>query len=245
MNGTLGDLWLVASSEEKARHRRHAVNHAFVHAHVDHVRAVLDLLARDADGFFVLCLFDQLGKTWAEPATFVRSPIIMYTPFCCVKGCVARESQGRQSASATGAGIDTIFRVSSLSDDLTRRATIERLGDRANVLGRVAAATARDVDQAGIRKFAEKTAPYRAARDRSRSRQRIGQAPRSGSKKSPRPPFADSSLKNGYIKSGPSEQLSPIDSGFTCATAFHNASTVCAEIIVSPPQPDGRRNHDR
>ena len=39
------------------------------------------------------------------------------------------------------------------------------------------------------------------------------------------------------MRSGPREQLRPIESGFTCFTAFHSASTVCAEIIVSPPRP--------
>ena len=49
--------------------------------------------------------------------------------------------------------------------------------------------------------------------------------------------LAASSSRNGYIRSGPSEQLSPTLSGCTCSTAFQNASTVCAEIIVSPPRP--------
>ncbi len=49
--------------------------------------------------------------------------------------------------------------------------------------------------------------------------------------------FSESSARNGYIRSGPSEQLRPTDSGLTCRTAFQNASTVCAEIIVSPPRP--------
>ena len=40
-----------------------------------------------------------------------------------------------------------------------------------------------------------------------------------------------------YIRSGPSEQLSPTDSGFTCFTAFQNASVVWAEMMVSPPRP--------
>ena len=40
------------------------------------------------------------------------------------------------------------------------------------------------------------------------------------------------------MRSGPSEQLSPMaESGFTCFTAVHIASTVWAEIIVSPPRP--------
>src|ERR1700689_943727 len=49
--------------------------------------------------------------------------------------------------------------------------------------------------------------------------------------------FSESSSRNGYIRSGPSEQLSPTESGFTCCTAFQKASVVCAEISVSPPRP--------
>ena len=39
------------------------------------------------------------------------------------------------------------------------------------------------------------------------------------------------------MRSGPSEQLSPIETGRMCSTAFHSACTVWAEIIVSPPLP--------
>ena len=39
------------------------------------------------------------------------------------------------------------------------------------------------------------------------------------------------------MRSGPSEQLRPTEIGLMCSTAFQNASTVCAEIIVSPPRP--------
>ena len=49
--------------------------------------------------------------------------------------------------------------------------------------------------------------------------------------------FSESSARNGLIRSGPSEQFKPTESGFTCFTAFQYASMVCAEIIVSPPRP--------
>ena len=49
--------------------------------------------------------------------------------------------------------------------------------------------------------------------------------------------LSDSSERNGYIRSGPSEQFSPTESGLTCSTAFQKAGAVCAEIIVSPPRP--------
>ena len=49
--------------------------------------------------------------------------------------------------------------------------------------------------------------------------------------------FSESSSRKGYIRSGPSEQLRPTESGFTCCTAFQKASVVWAEIMVSPPRP--------
>ena len=39
------------------------------------------------------------------------------------------------------------------------------------------------------------------------------------------------------MRSGPSEQLRPTESGLMCSTAFQKASMVCAEIMVSPPRP--------
>ena len=45
-----------------ARHRCHAVDHALVHANVDHVRAVLHLLPCDCYSFFVFSFLDQLRK---------------------------------------------------------------------------------------------------------------------------------------------------------------------------------------
>ncbi len=39
------------------------------------------------------------------------------------------------------------------------------------------------------------------------------------------------------MRSGPSEQFRPTESGLTCSTAFQKASVVWAEIKVSPPRP--------
>src|ERR1700721_2298324 len=55
--------------------------------------------------------------------------------------------------------------------------------------------------------------------------------------------FSESSSRNGYIRSGPSEQLSPTERGFTWATAFQNASVVCGEISASPPPPPAGEGH--
>ena len=60
--GNLRDFWLAGQQLQIARHRGDAVDHAFVHADVDDVRAVLHLLTRYADGLFVLALFDKLGE---------------------------------------------------------------------------------------------------------------------------------------------------------------------------------------
>ena len=60
--GHLGDLGLAAEQLQVAGHGGDAVDHALVHADVDDVGAVLDLLARDADRFFVLAFLDQLGE---------------------------------------------------------------------------------------------------------------------------------------------------------------------------------------
>ena len=60
--GDFGHFGLAREEEQEARHRRGAVDHPFVHADVDDVRAALDLLARDADGSLVVPLLDQLRK---------------------------------------------------------------------------------------------------------------------------------------------------------------------------------------
>ncbi len=62
MKGTLATSGSLPSKLQEARHRGDAVDHAFVHADVDDVGAVLDLLARDADGFFVFAFLDELGE---------------------------------------------------------------------------------------------------------------------------------------------------------------------------------------
>ena len=58
----LGHFRLAGQQLQEARHRGHAIDHALVHADVDDVGAVLHLLARDADRFFVLAFLDQLGE---------------------------------------------------------------------------------------------------------------------------------------------------------------------------------------
>ena len=54
--GDFGDFGFAAEQLQEARHGGDAVDHAFVHADVDDVGAVLDLLAGDADGLFEFAL---------------------------------------------------------------------------------------------------------------------------------------------------------------------------------------------
>ena len=57
-----GDFGFAAEQLQEARHGGDAVNHPFVHADVDDVRAVLDLLPRDGDGFLVFVFLDELRE---------------------------------------------------------------------------------------------------------------------------------------------------------------------------------------
>src|ERR1035437_595616 len=58
----LGDLWLAPQQLQVARHRRDAVDHPLVHADVDDVGAILDLLPGHADRFFVLAFLHELRE---------------------------------------------------------------------------------------------------------------------------------------------------------------------------------------
>jgi hypothetical protein len=58
----LGDFRLALQQVEELRHRRHAVDEALVHADVDDVRAVLDLLTRDGHGLLEFAFLDQLRE---------------------------------------------------------------------------------------------------------------------------------------------------------------------------------------
>ena len=62
MKGTLATSGSLAEQLKEAGHGGDAVDHAFVHADVDDVGAVFDLLAGDADGFFELAFLDELGE---------------------------------------------------------------------------------------------------------------------------------------------------------------------------------------
>src|ERR1051325_10600226 len=45
-------------------HRGDTINPPFVHAHINHLRAILDLLPRHGESCFVIAGFDQLREFW-------------------------------------------------------------------------------------------------------------------------------------------------------------------------------------
>ena len=62
MKGHFGDLRFASEQLQEARHRRHAIDHAFVHADVEDIRSVLDLLAGDVYGVFIFAVLDEPRK---------------------------------------------------------------------------------------------------------------------------------------------------------------------------------------
>ena len=60
--GDFRDFGLAREQLQEARHRRDAIDHAFVHADVDDVRAVFYLLAGNTNRFFELPFLHQFGK---------------------------------------------------------------------------------------------------------------------------------------------------------------------------------------
>ena len=61
-HGHPGDVRFGGDEVGKTRHRSDAIDHAFVHADVDDLRAVLDLLPGDGQGGFEVARLDELGE---------------------------------------------------------------------------------------------------------------------------------------------------------------------------------------
>ena len=57
-----GDVGLAGDQVQEAHHRGLAVQHGLVHVDVDHLGAVLDLLARDGQRFLELAVQDHAGE---------------------------------------------------------------------------------------------------------------------------------------------------------------------------------------
>ena len=57
-----GNVGLTGHQVQKPHHGRLAVEHGFVHVHIDHLRAVFDLLTCHGQGLLVLAVQDHAGK---------------------------------------------------------------------------------------------------------------------------------------------------------------------------------------
>ena len=141
----------LAEQLQEARHRGDAVDHALVHADVDDVGAVLDLLPGDAHRFLVLAFLDQLGELRRAGDVGALADHDVDAGLLRERLRAGEAQRLRRAASRVGDvfAISTSRRRPSLAQ-LARRLAVERLGDRRDVLGRVAAAAAGDVDQARL-----------------------------------------------------------------------------------------------
>ena len=154
-----------------ARHGGDAVDHALVHADVDDVGAVLNLLARDADGFFELAFLDEArelrraGDVGALADHDVDAGLLG-------EGLRSGEAQRLRSAYFT---LKLPPRRVALRE-FARMHAFEGLGDGGDVLGRVAAAAAGDVDEAAVREAAERARHVVGAEIEAGRRERVGQA---------------------------------------------------------------------
>src|ERR1017187_1935506 len=63
-DGHFANVRLTGDEVEEARHRRDTVNHSFVHADINGLRAVLDLLAGDVERLLEITGLNELGEFW-------------------------------------------------------------------------------------------------------------------------------------------------------------------------------------
>ena len=133
-----GNLRLGADELEETRHGGDAVDQAVVHADVDDVGAVVDLLAGDRDGFLVVAGFDELGE-------LRRAGDVGALADHEVGAGDGREGQG---AGEGHLGLHHRAFAHGLF--------LEGLRDGGDVLGGVAAATAGDVAQVAVGELAHK-----------------------------------------------------------------------------------------
>ena len=161
MNGTLATSGSLPSSEQEARHRGDAVDHPLVHADVDDVGAVLDLLPRDADGLLVLALLDELRELG-------RAGDVRALADHDVDARLLRERLRAGEAQGPRRSVATSSTRRRRRGDLRRgaRAAVcpsSALRDGGDVLGRVAAAAAGDVDEARVARTRRGSGPCRPA----------------------------------------------------------------------------------
>ena len=174
--GHLGDFGLARQQLQEARHRGDAVDHALVHADVEDVGAVLDLLPGHAYRFFVFAFLDQLGELGR---TGHIGPLADHDVDA---GLLGERLRSRQTKRLRLRGVRHRLALSRTlgcsigrRPQLPRRLAFERFGDRRDVLGRVAAAAAGNIDQPSSRKVAQITGHVLRAQIEPGRRKRIRQ----------------------------------------------------------------------
>ena len=117
-----------------------------------------------------------------------------------MKGC---EPERRRGLAVSALRVS----LRSPADELARRLAFEGFGDGRDVLGRVAAAAAGDIDQPGASEFAQVARHVFGAQVEAGFRK--GWANRRSVTEIATSAFSESSERNGYIRSGTREQLGP------------------------------------
>ena len=156
---------LHAEHVEEARHRGDAINHPFVHADVYDVGPVLHLLLRNRDGFLVFVLLDELRK-------FRRTGDVCALTDHQETADLLRECFGAREAQRQ-CGSSGKFRLFA---NLARPAGGDRLCNCGDVLRRVAAAAARDVQHAAFGEITEVAGHVFRLQIKACRRQRIRQS---------------------------------------------------------------------
>ena len=155
----LADVRLGRDEVEKLRHRGDAVNHSLVHADVNDLRTVLDLLAGDGERGLVIAGFDELGK--------LRRP-----------GHVGALADVQEVGVWThGYGIESAEPQRRFDDrHFSRWQAAHGVGNRPDMRRRGAAAAADDVEPAVLRPLAKLRREGFRRFGKARWEQRIGQS---------------------------------------------------------------------
>ena len=228
MIGTPRDLRFAPDQMQEARHGRFGIDHSFVHVDVENVGAALDLLARDRERALEIVGQDQLrkfrragdvGPLADDDETEVGRDVERFEP---------GEMQCGRGLCAPIFGVATIGAQRPLPHwACSRRAIAHRLGNRADVIRRRAAAAADDVEPAVSRPVAQ-LRRKRFRRLGKTSRRQADRANRRSDKRSCKHGASRASSSTyGSISAGPSAQFNPTTSGSACAMEVRNASTVC------------------
>ncbi|MPM40213.1 hypothetical protein SDC9_86853 [bioreactor metagenome] len=101
----LGDVGLGGDQIQKAHHRGLAVQHGLVHVHVDDLRTVFHLLARDGQGFLVLLVEDHARKRLGAGDVGALAHVDEQRAFADEHGLQTRQPHGRNRGRGRWGGI--------------------------------------------------------------------------------------------------------------------------------------------